>query len=260
MDWGHLALGLIAGLVIATLTAPVGVSGAVFLLPVQMDVLKVPSPAVTPTNLLYNVVSGPGALWRYWRQGQRPGELTRYMLAGTVPGVIVGALVRVYLIPDVRTFRLVAAAVLLPIGLWLIWQTLRPGPDSAPRVPSMRFIAILGLVVGVIGGIYGIGGGSILAPILVARGLPVVKVAPAALASTFVTSLVGAVSFGVLALRTHGAVAPEWALGIGCGLGGLVGGYLGARWQARLPERTLRLLLGVTAAGLAAAYVYQSVR
>lgn len=207
MDWGDLALGLGAGLVIAWATAPVGVSGAVFLLPVQMDLLHVPSPAVTPTNLLYNVVSGPGALWRYWSQGQRPGELTTSMLAGTVPGVIAGACVRVYLIPDVRTFRLVAAAVLLPIGLWLMWRTLRPSPAPHRKDPSPRFTAGLGLVVGVIGGIYGIGGGSILAPILVARGLSITKVAPAALASTFLTSIVGADTFGVLALRALGPVS-----------------------------------------------------
>jgi hypothetical protein len=47
-----LALGcLAAGLVIAALTTPVGVSGAVFLLPVQVSLLGAPSPAVTPTNL-----------------------------------------------------------------------------------------------------------------------------------------------------------------------------------------------------------------
>lgn len=260
MDWGHLTLGLIAGLVIATLTAPVGVSGAVFLLPVQMDLLKVPSPAVTPTNLLYNVISGPGAILRYRAQGQRPGELTRYMLAGTVPGVIVGALVRVYLIPDVRTFRLIAAGVLLPLGLWLIWRTLRPAATPAKGDPSLRLIAGLGAVVGVIGGVYGIGGGSILAPILVARGLPVGRVAPAALASTFVTSIVGAAAFGIIALRTHGSVAPDWALGIACGLGGLAGGYLGARWHRHLPDRVLALMLGATATALALAYVYQSLR
>src|SRR6478609_7137313 len=118
-------LGFAAGLVIAVVTAPVGVSGAVFLLPVQLDVLRVPSPAVTPTNLLFNVVSGPGALWRYYKQGQRPGGLTRDMLLGTLPGVVVGAVVRVYLIPDVETFRLVAAGVLLPIGLSLIWRASR---------------------------------------------------------------------------------------------------------------------------------------
>lgn len=260
VDWGQLLLGLVAGTVIATLTAPVGVSGAVFLLPVQMDLLKVPNPAVTPTNLLYNVVSGPGALLRYARQGQRPGELTRSMLAGTVPGVLVGALIRVHLIPDARAFRLAAAAVLAPIGLWLIWQTLRRVRVSAARAPTGRFIVALGLLVGVVGGIYGIGGGSILAPILVARGLPVAKVAPAALASTFVTSLVGAVCFGLLALRTQAVVAPQWDLGVACGLGGLVGGYLGARWQPRLPEQRLRLLLGAAALGTSVMYVVQFLR
>ena len=58
-------IALLCGFVIALVTTPVGVSGAVFLLPVQLDLLKVPNPSVTPTNLLYNVVSGPGALLRH---------------------------------------------------------------------------------------------------------------------------------------------------------------------------------------------------
>ena len=57
-------LGFAAGLAVATVTAPVGVSGAVFLLPIQLSVLEVPNPAVTPTNLLFNIVSIPGALAR----------------------------------------------------------------------------------------------------------------------------------------------------------------------------------------------------
>jgi hypothetical protein len=39
LSWGQALLGFAAGSVIAVLTAPVGVSGAVFLLPVQLDVL-----------------------------------------------------------------------------------------------------------------------------------------------------------------------------------------------------------------------------
>ena len=41
-------------------TTPAGVSGAVLLLPFQLSVLHVPSPAVTPTNLLFNVAATPG--------------------------------------------------------------------------------------------------------------------------------------------------------------------------------------------------------
>ena len=53
MTWGQALLGLAAGFLIASVTAPVGISGAVFLLPVQLSLLQVPSPAVTPTNLLF---------------------------------------------------------------------------------------------------------------------------------------------------------------------------------------------------------------
>ncbi|MBK3589677.1 sulfite exporter TauE/SafE family protein, partial [Streptomyces sp. MBT57] len=91
MTWSTGLLGFAAGLVISVVTAPVGVSGAVFLLPVQVSVLGVPSPAVTPTNLLYNVVAGPGALLRHHRSGGLRGPLTRLLVLGTVPGVVLGA-------------------------------------------------------------------------------------------------------------------------------------------------------------------------
>ena len=90
MSWSAGLLAFTAGLLISTVTAPVGVSGAVFLLPVQLSVLPVPSPAVTPTNLLFNVVAGPGALLRYRRHGHLAGPLTRLLLLGTLPGVITG--------------------------------------------------------------------------------------------------------------------------------------------------------------------------
>lgn len=86
MTWQTGLLGLAAGLLIAVATAPVGVSGAVFLLPVQLSVLGVPSPAVTPTNLLFNVVAGPGALLRYRKRGVLGGPLTRRLVLGTLPG------------------------------------------------------------------------------------------------------------------------------------------------------------------------------
>ncbi|MFI7610913.1 hypothetical protein ACIBP6_06725 [Nonomuraea terrae] len=71
MSWQGDLLGFGAGLVIAVFAAPVGVSGAVFLLPVQLSVLSVPSPAITPANMLYNVVPIPRALARH-RAGGRP--------------------------------------------------------------------------------------------------------------------------------------------------------------------------------------------
>ena len=109
-------VALAAAFGIAVLATPAGVSGAVLLLPFQVSVLGTPSPAVTPTNLLYNVVAIPGALYRYWRQGQTGGRLALALIAGTLPGVIAGSAIRVDLLPGAGVFDLVVAAVLLPLG------------------------------------------------------------------------------------------------------------------------------------------------
>ncbi len=106
---------LAAAFVIAAVTTPAGVSGAVLLLPFQVSVLRTPSPPVTPTNLLYNVVATPGAIWRYRQQGQTGGRLLWVLLAGTLPGVIAGSVIRVYLLPGPVVFDLVVAAVLIPL-------------------------------------------------------------------------------------------------------------------------------------------------
>ncbi|MFJ5730853.1 TSUP family transporter [Streptomyces paradoxus] len=257
---GTVWAGLVAGLLIAVVTAPAGVSGAVFLLPVQLSVFAVPSPAITPTNLLFNVVAGPGALWRYRRDGALRDGLARRLVVGTLPGVVLGAALRVFALPGPGVFRLLIAALLFPLGVWLCVRTLKParGRSATAGEPSPVALAALAMAVGMVGGIYGIGGGSLLGPVLAARGLPMTRVAPAALAATFATSVVGAGAYALLALVSVGDVAPDWWLGLSCGLGGLAGGYVGARLQPRLPETGLRLLLGGLAAGLGILYVVQA--
>jgi uncharacterized membrane protein YfcA len=245
---GLVFLSFVAGLAVAVLTSPVGVSGAVFLLPIQLTVLQVPSPAVTPTNLLFNIVAIPGALARYRARAPLGSPLTTVLLIGTLPGVVIGGVIRVLLIPGQQVFRLVVAGFLLPLGVWLLVQT-RNRPAAPHSSPLSRYSTVaLATGVGVIGGIYGIGGGSLLSPILVSRGLPVATVAPATLLTTFITSVAGAITYVGLAVATAGQhIAPDWAVGLVAGSGGLVGGYLGARLQPHLPERALRASLGTLA-------------
>jgi uncharacterized membrane protein YfcA len=251
-------VALVAAYVIAVLATPAGISGAVLLLPFQVSVLGTPSPSVTPTNLLYNVVSTPGALYRYWRQGQTGGRLALVLIAGTLPGVVVGSVIRVRLLPGPQVFDLVVAAVLLPLGVWLV-LTLSSRPDNESdrlvrRIP-VPVLIVLSAAVGCIGGIYGIGGGSILAPILIGSGRKAAEVAPAALASTFVTSVGGVITFTILSINQHAPVAPNWSTGIALGVGGLVGGYTGARIQSRLPDVLIRRLVGILVIAIGIRYL-----
>jgi uncharacterized membrane protein YfcA len=254
------AVALAAAFAIAVLATPAGISGAVLLLPFQVSVLGTPSPAVTPTNLLYNVVATPGALYRYWRQGQTGGKLALVLIAGTMPGVVAGSVIRVELLPGPRVFGLVVGAVLLPLGVWL--GLTRPDrPDGSNRPPRMipgAVLVVLAAAVGCVGGIYGIGGGSILSPILIGSSRRPAEVAPAALASTFATSVAGVITFTILSLHEHGPVAPDWPTGISLGVGGLAGAYTGARIQSRLPDVLIRRLVGVLVVAIGARYLWSA--
>jgi hypothetical protein len=171
---------------------------------------------------------------------------------------MLGAVLRVFVADDPVVFRFVAATVLLPTGVFILRSTRPRAGLRVRRSLGPRTVTLSAFVVGTVGGIYGIGGGSILGPLLVGSGMAVGRVAPAALASTFVTSVVGVATFAVLQSRASGSISPDWWLGLWCGLGGLVGGYLGAALQPRLPEEFLRSLLGCLAVGLSVAYVVQA--
>jgi len=250
-------LPVAAAFVLALVTTPAGVSGAFLLLPFQMTVLGFVSPAVTPTNLIYNVVSIPGGVCRYAREKRVAWPLARLVLAGTFPGVVLGAVIRLRWLPDPRHFKLFVALVLLYLGARLVWNGIRPVPNERYSCHPGALVAVA-LVVGVAGGIYGVGGGAMIAPFaMTLLRLPAREVAGAALLSTLVTSIVGIVSFELLAMTSLPAGAasrPDWQLGLLFGAGGLFGSYFGAGLQKHLPERFIRLYLGVLLAGLGVAY------
>jgi uncharacterized protein len=172
--------------------------------------------------------------------------------------VIAGAVIRVEFLAGGRAFELVAAGVLLPLGLWLMLGSQRIArPRPTPTASMRRWIWLLSLVVGIVGGIYGIGGGSLLAPVLLLAGFSAYEVAPATLTVTFLTSIGGIITYQILQVSHGGAIAPDWVLGAFLGAGGFAGSYCGARLQRRLPERSLRKLLGAVACLVALRYIQQ---
>jgi uncharacterized protein len=144
--------------------------------------------------------------------------------------------------------------VLAILGVLLVVRQ----PTPADRPLGLAAVPAIAACVGVVGGIYGIGGGSFLAPILILGGYTAYTVAPAALLSTLVASVVGVVTFVVLGVTsdTSAAITPDWGVGIAAGAGGVIGAYIGASLQSRIPEPLLRRLLGSIALLIAARYLY----
>jgi uncharacterized protein len=117
---------------------------------------------------------------------------------------------------------------------------------------------LLAFVVGIIGGTYGIGGGAIIAPFCVAVfQLPVYTVAGAALMGTFLTSIAGVFFYSVIPAHSGLVTAPDWLLGLLFGAGGFAGMYCGARMQKFVPQKAIKLFLGVIIVFLASSYILQ---
>ncbi len=261
-----------------------GVSGAFFILPFQMSVFGFTTPSVSSTNFLYNVVGIQGGVYRYIRETRMSWPLTWVIVSGTLPGVLTGYYLRVSYLPDPKSFKFFVGIVLLYIGVSLAiglkktdMVQKRRGDESfiisnasyslsrieydfrgeriSFSVPAMFMLA---LIVGVIGGIYGIGGGAIIAPFCVSVfGLPVYTVAGAALMGTLITSVAGIAIYSVVPLSNGLTAPPDWFLGILFGLGGLAGMYLGAKMQRYVPEKLIKVILSVIILLVSGRYILQ---
>lgn len=246
--------------VISFFTSMVGVSGAFLLLPFQMSVLGYVTPSVSATNLVFNLVAIPSGVWRYTREKRMDWPLAWLIAAGTLPGLLAGWWLRVHWLPDPHTFKLFVGLVLLGLAIRLILKNTRHAANATQAVPGGRRnlvpIFAIALLIGIIGGAYGIGGGAIMAPVLVAVFcLPMHHLAGAALFGTFVTSVAGVALYQFLPAPAGIETRPDWALGILFGLGGVAGMYAGARMQKHVPQRTLEVGLALVLVLLAAGYV-----
>jgi len=285
-----------------------GVSGAFLLLPFQVSVLGFTSPSVSSTNLVYNIVAIPSGVYRYIREGRMAWPLAWVIIAGTLPGVFLGAIFRVKYLPDPKNFKFFVGCVLLYIGFRLLYDLTSRGRAGKARtieleerfkeksarilkkkesaaangvaIRTLRFsltdytyefygesfsfnpmtLFLLTFAVGIIGGTYGVGGGAMIAPFLVAVfGLPIYTIAGAALLGTFLTSVAGVFFYTAIVAPVYAgtglSIVPDWKLGALFGIGGFLGMYSGARAQKYVPAMAIKLILGMVILFLSARYI-----
>lgn len=279
----QLLITFLTAFVVAFFASPAGVSGAFLLLPFQVSVLGITDPSVNATNFLYNVIAIPSAVYRYWREGRMLWSLAFFMIAGYLPGILIGSLIRTHLLLDVRTFKLFVGLVLMFLGINLA-RSIRARhvkemdrkvkaskgvkgfvahEELSLKIVSFDFWGVkysfnpvgvfgLSLFIGIVGGAYGVGGGALAAPLILSLfKLPVYAIAGANLLGTFVSSVFGIISYSSLGYYPH------IDIGLALGFGGLSGMYCGARIQKYLPERLIRLSLTILIFALSFRYITQ---
>jgi uncharacterized protein len=103
--------------------------------------------------------------------------------------------------------------------------------SGAPRARPVTLTAI-GALSGFLGALFGVGGGVVLVPFLVARRFPPRVAAATSLAAILILSIAGSITYGLHGDLKLGAAAM-------IGLPAVAGVIVGAALQQRLPTRSL---------------------
>jgi len=267
---------------ISFFTSMAGISGAFLLLPFQMSVLGFTSTSVTSTNFLFNVTGTPGGVYRYIKECRFAWPVALIIVAGIIPGVLIGYYIRIRFLPDPKSFKFFVGIVLLFVAFKLIKDARAKSTEGQEASCSLedrvdnvslalkktRFNfknvthsfatgGMLGLAftIAIVSGVYGIGGGSIIAPFCITFfKLPVYAIAGAVLLATFISSVAGVAFYSLIPV--NGSVAPpDWILGILFGAGGLLGMYFGAKMQKYISEKWIKLVLGIIVFIIASRYI-----
>jgi uncharacterized membrane protein YfcA len=118
---------------------------------------------------------------------------------------------------------------------------------------TVALALVLGLTAGVVAGFFGVGGGILFVPTLVALGLSQIEAEATSLLAILPTVAVGA-------WRQTGYGNVRWRTAVILGVASIAGAVAGVQIATALPETALRRLFAVLLLGVAAQLAWQSRR
>lgn len=255
LGWSLLA---VFGIVTGILSGLLGIGGGLLMVP-ALTLFNVPLVQATATSLVGVFLSSVSGSIRNLSAGELNWRSSLLLALFGIVTAQVGAWLGNQ-IPDAWLSLAFAGLLLATIYLMNLRQKLQrqslaaaasPEPSSTPE--PIRFVptAGIGLLAGLLSGLFGVGGGVVMVPLQMLFLAETIKAAVR-------TSLGAIVAIAISGLAQHtwnGNVL--WIPGICLGLGGIVGAQFGTRLLPRLSDRTVNQLFRAFLIGLA---VYMTVR
>jgi uncharacterized protein len=228
------ALPLLFGLLAGALGGLMGVGGGILLVPLLVHALHAGQHEAQGTSLAFVTVTALVAAFAYFREGNLDVILAAYLTVGALPGVLLGAALARRM--TARRLRQTFGVLVLATAIRLLVAT----PVHAVAHPwSPAWNVTLGLLVGALAGLLGVGGGTILVPVLVlAEGYPQHLAQGVSLLMILPTGIVGGLSHA-----RHGHVIRSILPGLMAG--GAIGALGGALLAHRIPDVGLSRLFAI---------------
>lgn len=251
-------LGIVAGM----LSGMFGIGGGAVIVPALIVFFSFELHEAVGTSLA--VLVWPVSLFAvlaYYRAKMLKISLAALIAFGLIFGAIAGAQLALSLPGD--TLRRIYGAFLLYVG----WRFIEPRKliaeqrghplppvEQVPELQAVWYVIVgIGLVAGVASGLFGIGGGLVIVPILV----ELLHYDQKRAVGTSLAALLPPVSLGaVISYYDAGKIDVEVALLIGVGL--IFGAFAGARIALGLPSSTVKKLYGIFLIIMGLRFILQS--
>lgn len=227
-------IGLMLGFLITTMSA----GGGILAVPLMQFFLKLSHTEAVATSLAGVLGAALVGIVGHARAGRVVFRVAAIFAPTAMLGSFAGAKLHGFL-PESVTLSLFALLL-----LFAAWRMTKPPPValSAEVTPRYALWAATGAAVGVLGGLFGVGGGFLFVPTLVLWvGLPIKHAVGTATLIIAASSLSGAATYAL-----DGALEAQTLVPVS--LAAVVGALLGLPAVGRLPDQVLRRVFSGLAA------------
>ena len=246
---------VLIGVGIGILASMVGISGGAFKTPILILGFGLVAELAAASSLLSALFVAVASTIGYYRMDSKliSYKIGLLFIITTIPGAYLGVLFRTY-IADREMLRFIFGIILFPVAFKLLLampksQNHKNDEKQAPHFDQLSrkkvLIAILvAFFAGMLAGFIGLGGGTIIVPILcILLEFPMIAAAATSMFTMIFTSSAGTVMNYVFLLQTEGATVFLF-YGVALGTGTLIGGLTGSNYAYDLNTAQLQRLFG----------------